>query len=508
MKKISIVLILCLAVCLGVIFAGCSSSYGPIGSKEYKNEAAVNNGGLVVQQGKYIYYVNGMDATANITKPEHNAFGKASVKGSIMKSKIDENGNLSETAVVVPKMFYTSAANGGFYIYGEWIYYMSPNTKTDNKSNVLSSQSVAMRTKIDGTKTQEITTLSSDSIQYVFTKDAFVYYENNSLKKVGYTSSKVNKKSETVASKIESVTFTAKSTKVFFIKATDSNKRLNDNMFVYADGKVQNITTDTTYDSENDKSQDNLKKQYSFDILSYDEKQNTLFYTKQGNDNDANKSTSTYAYTFGDSYALTPANEVRYSTTALTGSNIIYLGKDKGILYTADTGLKIYSQISETAIEDNTQDYVTLKTSGAEIVKIDADDIYYILSNTIYKMNVEEGIEYKISEDAISTSWLTRSVIGKYLYYIDNTYNYMFRMDLGAFNDAPNKTEFAKGEIVSGTRKAVLSKDKDGKITIKYVKDSENNEDVTYCQIPKFMTSADAQKYAENIYDDIYGEKK
>ena len=176
MKKISIILIICLAVCLGALFTACSPSFGPVGTTEYKDSPVVNNGGLVVQQGGYIYYVNGMDATSNITKPEDNAFGKASVKGSIMKSKIDAEGNLSETAVVVPKMFYTSASNGGFYIYGEWIYYMSPNTKTDNKSNVLNTQSVAFRTKIDGTKTQEIATISSNSTQYIFTENALIYF--------------------------------------------------------------------------------------------------------------------------------------------------------------------------------------------------------------------------------------------------------------------------------------------------------------------------------------------
>ena len=91
MKKISIILILCLAVCLGaIIFTGCDPSFGPIGTMEYKDSPVENNGSLVVKQGGYIYYVNGMDSTTNIVKPEDNAFGKASVKGSIMKSKIDE----------------------------------------------------------------------------------------------------------------------------------------------------------------------------------------------------------------------------------------------------------------------------------------------------------------------------------------------------------------------------------------------------------------------------------
>ena len=503
MKKISIILIICLAVCLGALFTACSPSFGPVGTTEYKDSPVVNNGGLVVQQGGYIYYVNGMDATSNITKPEDNAFGKASVKGSIMKSKIDADGNLSETAVVVPKMFYTSASNGGFYIYGEWIYYMSPNTKTDNKSNVLNTQSVAFRTKIDGTKTQEIATISSNSTQFIFTENALIYFENSTLKKVGYTDSKINKKSEDIVTEVGSVLFTAKSDVIFFVKTTDASDRLNNNIYAYINGEVKEITTDTTYENDSESSDVNaFKKQYTFTLLSYDANYKTLFYTKVGNDNNANKKTSTYAYTFDDNFNFDPAKEVRYSISALTASSIYYLGADKGILYTANATLQIYKEISETATKDDTQDFVTLRTTGAEIVKIDGNDVYYILSNTLYKINVEDAVEQKISEDAISTSWLTRSVIGDYLYYIDNTYNYMFRVDLTAYNFQDHKEEFAKGEVVSGTRKATLTKDDEGKIVIKYVKDDANEEGVKYYQIPKFMTSDDAQKYAEAIYED------
>ncbi|MDE5755675.1 MAG: hypothetical protein K2I23_01120, partial [Clostridia bacterium] len=471
MKKISVILILCLVACMGIaIFTGCDSSFGPVGSMEYKDSPVVNNGGLVVQQGGYLYYVNGMDATSNITKPEDNAFGKASVKGSIMKSKIDENGNLSETAVVVPKMFYTSASNGGFYIYGEWIYYLSPNTKADNKSNVLSSQSVAFRTKIDGTKTQEIATLTSNSTQYIFTDKEFVYYEDNTLKKVSYDNGKVNKKAENIQEDVTSVLFTAKSNVIFFLKATDSKVRLNNKMYAYVNGEVKEIVNDSTYDKENDLSADNLKKQYTFSLLAFDAKENTLFYSKVSNNADASKKTSTYAYKFDENYTFDTTKEVRYATSALTGSSIIYLGEDKGILYTAAADLKIYKPISESAIEDNTQTGKTLST-GLDIVKIDGNEMYYIMSNTLYKVDYTDknAIAQKWSEDAMHTSWLTRSVIGDYLYYIDNTYNYMYRVNLTAFVGEPNNYVYAKGAIVSGTRKATLTKDDEGKITIKYV---------------------------------------
>lgn len=501
MKKIYGILIICLALCLGIgIFAGCAPAFGPIGTTEFKDSPVVNNGGLVVQQGDYLYYVNGMDSTSTITKPEHNAFGKASVKGSIMKSKINADGSLSETAVVVPKMFYTSASNGGFYIYGQWIYYLSPNTKTDNKSNVLNSEAVVLRTKIDGTKTQEMITLSSNSTQYTFTDKEFIYFEDSVLKKVSYTDSKVNSKAKTIAQDVSSVLFTAKSNVVFFLKATQSKVRLNNNLCVYVNGEIKDVTTDATYGDDA-----SFKNQYTFSLLSYDAEKNTLLYTKVDNGQDASKPTSTYAYKFGDDFSFDPAEEVRYATSALSASTILNLG-EKGLLDISAEQLKVYGQISNDANNNITQDGATLSATGAKIALIDGSYMYYVISNTLYRIEYmnKDAIADKLSEAAISTSWLTLSVIDDYLYYIDNTYNYMYRVNIKGFSNEPNNLVYAEGSVVSGTRKATLKKDKDkdDKIVIAYVVDDANEEGVKYYQIPKFMTSDDAQKYAEAIFED------
>ena len=506
MKKFYKILVFCLVICMAVgVFAACNSSkYGPIGTTEYKDSEVVNNGGLVIQQGGYLYYVNGMDAIANITKPQDNYFGKASVKGSIMKSEINEDGYLGKTDVVVPKMFYTSATNGGFYIYGEWIYYLSPSTKTDNQSNVLTSQLVAFRTKIDGTKTQEIASLSSNTIQYVFTENAFIYYNENTLNKVGYDDSKIDKKPTALAEDVSSVLFTAKSTTVFFVKSSEDKSRRNNNIYVCENGEVKEVTTDTTYpDSAN-----NLRQQFTYALVSYDVKENVLFYTKAMNANDASKTTATYGYKFGDDFSFDAEKEKKYSVSAL--SNIVNLGFDKGVMDMSAATLTLYKPLAETANVNDTQKLATLSATGAKIVKMDDTVMYFVLSNALYKINYtdKDAIVDKVSEEAINTSWLTISVIGDYLYYIENTYSYMNRLNLSDFVKEPNNLKYAEGETVSGTRKATLSKDDEDKVVIKYVDDDANEADVEYFQIPKFMTEADAQTYAEALYAEWEAENK
>lgn len=507
MNKFFKIIILCLVLCMAIgVFVACENTkYGPIGTTEDKDKEVINNGSLVVQQGKYLYYVNGMDATSNITKPEDNYFGKASVKGSIMKSEIAEDGSLKNTAVVVPKMMYTAATNGGIYIYGEWIYYMTPSTKTDNQSNVLVDQLVAMRTKIDGTKTEQIAELSANNNQYVFTESAFIYYEGTSLKKVGYSNSSVDKKASEIAKDITGILFTNNSTTIFFTKATESKVRQNNNIYVVANGQVKEVTTDATYEgSEND-----LSKQYVFSLLQYDAKENVLYYSKSNSSSDASKITGTYGYKFGEDFSFDASKEKMYAVSAL--STFVSLGFDKGLMDMSAVELKLYKPINAGSFVNDTEVYATLSATGAKVIKIDDTYMYYVLSNKLYRIKYadKKAVVEQISndEDLINTSWLSASIIGDYLYYIDNTYSYLFRMDLSSYVAEPNNIEFAKSEIVSGTRKAKLTKNDKDEIVIEYVADDANEEGVTYYQIPKFMTEKDIDTYAAAIYKDPESDK-
>lgn len=501
MNKLFKIIILCLVVCMLVgVFAACENTkYGPIGTTEDKDKEVVNNGGLIVQQGKYVYYVNGMDATSNITKPEDNYFGKASVKGSIMKSEIAEDGTIKSTDVVVPKMMYTSATNGGIYVYGEWIYYLSPSTKTDNQSNVLVDQLVAARTKIDGTKTQEIAEFSATDTKYVFTANGLVYYEGSELKKVGYNTSDVDKKATVLASEVASVLFTEKSTTVFFTKNSENDARQNNNIFAVVDGAVKEIVTDSTYEG----SDSDLSKQYVFTLLSYDAKENVLYYSKSDSSNNSAKISGTYGYKFGEDFAFDTTKEKMFATTSL--STFVSLGFDKGLLDMSAAALKLYKPLANGAYVNDTEVYATLSATGAKVISIDDTYMYYVISNILYRIQYADknAIADMISDDKINTSWLNISVIDGYLYYIDGTYSYMFRMDLDSYNPVNNAENDGKitGEIVSGTRRAAVSKDEDGEIHITYVSDDANEEGVRYYQLPRYMTESDVKLYASALYD-------
>ena len=488
-KTKKIALILAVVLLIGALFAACESyKWGPVGSKESEADV-INNGSLAVQQGKYLYYVNGMDSTANITKPEDNYFGKASVKGSIMKSEIAEDGSLKNTAVVVPKMFYTAYTGGGIYIFGDWIYYVTPTTKTDNSGVVQVDYLEYMRTKTDGSETQQITMVEGSSIEYVFTDDALLYYVSNTLYKVGYTSDKVDKDATVLAENVTDVLFntdpvykkgqSSVQDYVYYTQSYDSDSLISGNKLYATDGGEQILLADSkTYGTDgNDASKD---KQFTYTMVKLaNEGDNVVvYYSKSSTVNGSSETAGTFAYTFsGNKPAFDKAKEVIVAKDALT--SVTHIGLSNGVLVASAATSYIYS-VDEKGIQH--KETVTF-SAAPTVLKADiAEDgvtLYYVISNKLMKRVVtdEVSVEINMSGAEIYTTWLAPTFVGDRLFYIDNTYNYTYCMDLGDFVFEPNNVKLLEGKIASG------------------YESSDKTEDGT---IPKFMTDTDKETYITN----------
>ncbi len=464
----SILVILAVAI-LCMTFAGCQNfKWGPVGTTS--SAEAINNGSLAVRQGDYLYYVNGQDDTSNIKTAYDNHFGKASVKGSIMKSKIDADGNLTDTQVVVPKMFYTGNTKGGFSIFGEWLYYVSPSTQTDNKGKVLTSQLEYMRTKTDGTKTQSIGIVEGSSLSYVFTPTALIYVKGSDLVKVSYDAKKIGK-TTTVAEKVTGSLFTAQSQMIFYTKAT-SDKTLANNV-VYAmngDSKPVEIIGDKTYAS-GDKA--TLTEQKTISLIKYDPSENVLYYSRK--DNDATALVGTYGYKFADGFkAIDKAGEKRYAVSAL--SSFVPAGFDKGLVDISSAKIKMYKPLADGANVDDTTKEIELSAKPTYLFG-DSTYLYYIVNNKLARLNyvAEKPVEDIISDANISTSWFAPTKIDNFIYYIDAANSsYLSRFDYTTFSVAEGKINFPKTEIVSG-----------------YTKSDKTSTGL----VPKFMTDKDKEAY-------------
>ncbi len=148
-KKIFL-LLLALALALGVL-AGCDKSYKvtPLEGYVSSDNAAESNGGFVVKKDNWFYFVNGAQDYST-----DNTFGSV-VKGSLMRiSETDlAAGNYSAADIVVPSLMISEDHTSGVFIYGDYVYYATPNTVRNINGEIESSYLNFKSTRLDGTET-------------------------------------------------------------------------------------------------------------------------------------------------------------------------------------------------------------------------------------------------------------------------------------------------------------------------------------------------------------------
>lgn len=157
-KKIKILsLILAIVLVLGTVLTSCGKQvWGPI---EIAEGEVSNNGGMVVEKGDYYYFVNGYNSTE-----DDNTFGTP-IQGSICRIKKDFSG---ESEIVVPKIVYSSLTVGGIFIFGDYVYYGTPNDQKDKTGKVQNTYLDFNCSKLDGSSTVRLTTTNTLSTGYRF----------------------------------------------------------------------------------------------------------------------------------------------------------------------------------------------------------------------------------------------------------------------------------------------------------------------------------------------------
>lgn len=173
-KKI-VLLLLALALALGVL-AGCGGTYNatPLDGYTPSQNAAESNGGFVVKKDNWYYFINGsQDYTAD------NSYGDV-VKASLMR--ISESdlaaGNYGNADIVVPLLMVAQDHTAGIFIYGDYVYYATPNAVRAIDGTVENSYLDFKRTRLDGTETMQnyYVQVSDNTTAYRFVQvDGTVY---------------------------------------------------------------------------------------------------------------------------------------------------------------------------------------------------------------------------------------------------------------------------------------------------------------------------------------------
>ena len=153
MKKVySLAVVLILFVC--AFFTSCGN---PGLSENPSLDATVyGNGGCVAIKEDYLYFINGYEDASKFTSYKvNNVEGKVE-RGAIYRTKLDANGNIQrdENGFLVNCERVVSKTvgfdNGGFYIVGNYIYFLTPHMENDGSGVLQKSWLDICKIKIDG----------------------------------------------------------------------------------------------------------------------------------------------------------------------------------------------------------------------------------------------------------------------------------------------------------------------------------------------------------------------
>lgn len=164
-RNLSLIACCCFAIFFG--FAGCGGS----GMPTFKDNPAVNdvvygNGSLAVRKGDYLYFANGFMSYEDVGNK--NDGSGTSDYASLYRVKLDANGHVveaekeyddegneifDETQAIQNVDILCKKIVGfesmGLYIFGDYIYFATPNNEKDKELNIQSSLIDFCRTRID-----------------------------------------------------------------------------------------------------------------------------------------------------------------------------------------------------------------------------------------------------------------------------------------------------------------------------------------------------------------------
>ena len=187
-KQVSIVAAAAVMACSSAFFAGCGYEFKPLAG-EVTGEVS-SQGGFAVQKGEYVYFINGIEAQSS-----DNTYGTP-VKGALMRIKMaDVKAGNNTAEVVVPSLMVAADYTSGLYIYGDRIYFATPNTVGNTLGEVDTGVLSFRSAKLDGSDVREHHRVGDSATVYRYVEageTVYLIYEEDSTLYSYNTASGVN----------------------------------------------------------------------------------------------------------------------------------------------------------------------------------------------------------------------------------------------------------------------------------------------------------------------------
>lgn len=168
--------ILCVAmaatlVCGAASLAACGYQFTPLEQAPEAAASVDSNGGFVVKKGDYIYFINGVE-----TYTSDNTYGTPE-KGALMRIKeADVKAGKNNSEIVVPSLMVSGDTEAGIFIYGDRVYYATPENRR-NASGAIDNATLDFKSaKLDGSDIQSYFYVSDNSTKFRYVEvDGTVY---------------------------------------------------------------------------------------------------------------------------------------------------------------------------------------------------------------------------------------------------------------------------------------------------------------------------------------------
>ena len=131
-----IIALIAAVVCMLCVFAGCNGKNTTVESKEtVGNAVTANNGGFLAETEDYLFFING-----NEIYTEDNTLGAVEKGALVRMAKADLGKASPEVEVLASKVVSTSDYSAGVYVFGDKVYFATPNNEENKVGTVLNDQ--------------------------------------------------------------------------------------------------------------------------------------------------------------------------------------------------------------------------------------------------------------------------------------------------------------------------------------------------------------------------------
>lgn len=397
MKKIySILLVMFIGI---MVFVGCSKDKD---EAVIDQSAVLSNGGMSVQQGEYLYFVNGFVSYETLTDAKtQNKFGDV-VTGAIYRTKLvngevssNSEGFLNNAERIVSKV--VGFEKGGFYLYDDYIYYTTPNMQNDGEGKLLNDTVDLCRIKIDGSNSKVVKAAvklgdTGEWRAYKIGEEVlFVYYASEQIVSVKATGKSAG---ETVIM-AKDVTGASLPTSTIYSKSNiEKDARYADKFELVSYNQTIYFTKDL---AEDDKSyvkgnilarvkigsseiKEVTKTDYKYTIL--EQKDGYLFYKKQNGKISSDNGVIYRSSILNDKFA----SETKLTDSAYSSS---YILESAG----STSAVVVYDNSTLRLINDGGASSRNLVSGTLTVVGTAENSIFYIRDSKLYSVNIEGTVK-------------------------------------------------------------------------------------------------------------------